>query len=350
MEHIIKVENITKTFRNFKRREGVKGAFLDLFQREYKEVNAVSNISFNISQGELVGYIGANGAGKSTTIKMLTGILLPTSGIARVAGFIPYKERTDYTRHIGVVFGQRTQLWWDIAVIESFRLLQKVYQVEKKSFDESLNNFIEMLDMKEFINTPLRKLSLGQRMRCDLVAALLHNPKVIFLDEPTIGLDVEGRVKIRKFLSHMNEKSDTTIILTTHNLDEIEKLCKRVIIIDKGSILYDGLLTELKEHFSFGRRVIFILDEDTTIEELERITCNNNVIWKKLEPLRYEGLFNSKELSSANIISKIIPEYRVRDISIEEPAIEDIVRKIYRDGIVEKDWRGGQNEGENPEV
>lgn len=346
MEPIINVENLTKTFRNFKRREGLKGAFLDLFQRDYKKVNAVSDVSFNIFQGELVGYIGANGAGKSTTIKMLTGILLPSSGVARVAGFIPYKERTEYTRHIGVVFGQRTQLWWDIAVIESFRLLRKVYQVEKKPFEERLNNFIEMLNMKDFLYTPLRKLSLGQRMRCDLVAALLHNPRVIFLDEPTIGLDVEGRVKIRKFLSHINEKRKTTIILTTHNLDEIEKLCKRVIIIDKGKILYDGLLTDLKEHFSYGKRVIFILDEDRSIEDLERISCNGNVKWKKLEPLRYEASFNSKELSSANIISNVIPEFLVRDISIEEPAIEDIVRKIYRDGSIEKpEWDGGENEG-----
>jgi len=337
---MISVNNLTKIFRSFKRREGVKGAFLDLFNREYREISAVSDVSFQISSGELVGYIGANGAGKSTTIKMLTGILVPTSGHVEVAGYVPYKDRMKYTRNIGVVFGQRTQLWWDIAVIESFRLLKKVYQVEDRVFEERLGRFREMLDMDGFLNTPVRNLSLGQRMRADLVAALLHNPRVVFLDEPTIGLDVEGRVKIREFLFQVNEKSDTTIILTTHNLDEIEKLCKRVIIIDKGKLLYDGLLTELKETFSYGRRVIFILDEDRDMEDLKNLCCNGKVQWKKTEPLHYEASFNSKEISSADIIAAVMPKFRVMDISIEEPAIEDVVRKIYRDGKVESPERG----------
>ncbi|MBU0580860.1 MAG: ATP-binding cassette domain-containing protein [Candidatus Margulisbacteria bacterium] len=331
---MIEVKGLTKIFQSFKRREGLKGAFFDLFQREYRETAAVSDISFHISSGELVGYIGANGAGKSTTIKMLTGILVPTSGHVEVAGYVPYKERREYTRNIGVVFGQRSQLWWDIGVIESFRLLQKVYQVEEKVFEERLDNFKEMLQMKDFLHTPVRNLSLGQRMRADLVAALLHNPKVVFLDEPTIGLDVEGRVKIREFLSYVNETGDTTVILTTHNLDEIEKLCNRVIIIDKGKLLYDGPLSELKETFSYGRRVVFVFDEEKEVEELEKLFCNGKVIWKKLEPLHYEASFDKKVISSADIISKVIPEVRVRDISIEEPAIEDIVRKIYREGKV----------------
>jgi len=331
---MIKVEKLIKTFHNYKRREGIKGAFFDLFQREYKEVCAVCGVSFQISAGELVGYIGANGAGKSTTIKMLTGILIPTSGLVCVAGYVPYKQRIEYTKNIGVVFGQRTQLWWDIAVIESFRLLRKVYEVDKKIFEERLNNFNEMLDLKDLLYIPLRKLSLGQRMRCDLVASLLHNPKVLFLDEPTIGLDVEGRVKIREFLAHINKTEETTIILTTHNLDEIEKLCKRVIIIDKGRILYDGLLSQLKESFSCGKRVIFVFDEEKTREELNNLGFNGQVGWKKLEPLRYEASFDRKILSAAEIISKVMAELYVKDVSIEETAIEDVVRKIYREGNV----------------
>ncbi|HPZ08359.1 MAG TPA: ATP-binding cassette domain-containing protein [Candidatus Eremiobacteraeota bacterium] len=331
---MIKVEKLIKTFHNYKRREGIKGAFFDLFQREYKEVCAVCGVSFQISAGELVGYIGANGAGKSTTIKMLTGILIPTSGLVCVAGYVPYKQRIEYTKNIGVVFGQRTQLWWDIAVIESFRLLRKVYEVDKKIFEERLNNFNEMLDLKDLLYIPLRKLSLGQRMRCDLVASLLHNPKVLFLDEPTIGLDVEGRVKIREFLAHINKTEETTIILTTHNLDEIEKLCKRVIIIDKGRILYDGLLSQLKESFSCGKRVIFVFDEEKTREELNNLGFNGQVGWKKLEPLRYEASFDRKILSAAEIISKVMAELYVKDMSIEETAIEDVVRKIYREGNV----------------
>jgi len=331
---MIEVKNLRKTFLNYKRREGLYGAYLDLFKREYREVSAVSGVTFNISDGELVGYIGANGAGKSTTIKMLTGILIPTSGVVRVAGYIPSRDRTEYTKNIGVVFGQRTQLWWDIAVIESFRLLRKVYEVEKKTFDERLEKFKEILDLKDFIHLPLRKLSLGQRMRCDLVASLLHNPKVLFLDEPTIGLDVEGRVKIREFLSHINKTEKTTVILTTHNLDEIEKLCKRVMIIDKGKLLYDGLLSDLKESFSCGKRVVFAFDEEKSSQELAGFGFNGTVNWKKLEPLRYEASFDRKTMSATEIISKVLNNTHVSDIAIEETAIEDIVRKIYREGKV----------------
>ena len=237
---IIEVSNLSKTYRSFDRREGVWGSVLDLFQREYRDVVAVESISFSVDKGELIGYIGPNGAGKSTSIKMLTGILKPTGGEMLVNGFHPYRQRKVYTKHIGVVFGQRTQLWWDIAVIESFKLLAKIYQVGDADFTERLGRLTEILDLGAVLRLPVRKLSLGQRMRCDLAASLLHNPKVLFLDEPTIGLDTVGKDAIRGFLRQVNREYDTTIILTTHDLKEIEELCKRIIVLDKGKIIYDG--------------------------------------------------------------------------------------------------------------
>lgn len=242
---LIEARGLTKEFRIFRRREGVMGAFRDLFQRDYKTLRAVDGIDFVVAEGEMVGYIGANGAGKSTTIKMLTGILVPTAGSVKVNGFVPYKDREKYTRGIGVVFGQRSQLWWDIAVIESFKLLRRIYNVSQEEFKARLKKFDDILEFGSFLHLPVRKLSLGQRMRCDLTAALLHNPAILFLDEPTIGLDVLGKAKIREFLKEINSESKTTVILTTHDLGDIEALCPRVAIIDKGKMLYDGSVDNL---------------------------------------------------------------------------------------------------------
>lgn len=242
---LIEARGLTKEFKIFRRREGVAGAFRDLFWREYKSLKAVDGIDFLVNRGEMVGYIGANGAGKSTTIKMLTGILVPTSGTVAVDGYIPYKDREVYTRKIGVVFGQRSQLWWDIAVIESFKLLRRIYDVSSDDFTRRLKMFDDILELNSFLHLPVRKLSLGQRMRCDLAAALLHNPAILFLDEPTIGLDVLAKAKIREFLKEINSEYQTTVILTTHDLGDIEALCPRVAIIDKGTMLYDGSVENL---------------------------------------------------------------------------------------------------------
>lgn len=242
---VIKARSLTKEFKIFNRREGVAGAFKDLFHREYRTMRAVNSIDFTVRRGEMVGYIGANGAGKSTTIKMMTGILVPTSGEIEVNGYCPYKQREMYTRGIGVVFGQRVQLWWDIAVIESLRLLRRIYNVSLSDFNKRLAQFDEILDLRDFLHLPVRKLSLGQRMRCELAAALLHNPSILFLDEPTIGLDVLAKAKIRGFLKEMNQQYKTTILLTTHDLGDIEALCPRVAIIDHGSMLYDGSVDNL---------------------------------------------------------------------------------------------------------
>jgi len=218
MAPIIEVRELTKEFRTFRRREGVLGALQNLFVREYVTVHAVDRVSFTIEPGEMVGYIGANGAGKSTTIKMLTGILVPTGGVVVSYGYVPYRERRRYTRHLGVVFGQRTQLWWDIAVIESFKLLKEIYGVPEADYRRRLDTFAEILNVKEYLHTPVRKLSLGERMRCDLAASLLHNPPLLFLDEPTIGLDVVAKDHIREFLKEINRTEGTTVLLTTHDL------------------------------------------------------------------------------------------------------------------------------------
>ncbi len=246
---IIEAKGLTKEFKIFRRREGVVGAFRDLFTRQYQVLKAVDNIDFVVRQGELVGYIGANGAGKSTTIKMMTGILVPTSGHLQVNGFCPHRNREKYTRGIGVVFGQRSQLWWDLAVIESFRLLQRIYRVSEVDFQQRLHRFEDILDIGDYLHLPVRKLSLGQRMRCELAAALLHNPTLLFLDEPTIGLDVLAKANIRDFLKEVNQTLETTIILTTHDLGDIEALCSRVAIIDQGKMLYDGSLDQLRAHW-----------------------------------------------------------------------------------------------------
>ncbi len=249
MATIIEARGLAKEFKVFQRREGVGGAFRDLFKRDYSILKAVDAINFSVEKGEMVGYIGANGAGKSTTIKMLTGILVPTAGFIEVNGFVPYKDRKEYTRDIGVVFGQRSQLWWDIAVIESYQLLAKIYRVPKEVYKKRLDHFIAILDLGPLLHTPVRKLSLGQRMRCELAGALIHNPSVLFLDEPTIGLDVLAKVKIREFLKEINNEFKTTVILTTHDLGDIEALCSRVALIDKGKMLYDDELKLLRQQW-----------------------------------------------------------------------------------------------------
>ena len=269
---LISVKDLCKYFRTFRRREGLWGGIQNLFFREYSTVKAVERISFTIQPGEMVGYIGPNGAGKSTTIKMLTGILVPTSGEMLSNGYVPWRQRAAYVKHIGVVFGQRTQLWWDIAVVESFKLLRKIYEVPQRDFDERMELFNHVLGISDYLHTPVRKLSLGERMRCDLAAALLHNPPILFLDEPTIGLDVVAKDHIRQFLRTINEKYQTTVLLTTHDLDDIEELCRRIMIIDHGQLLYDGPLSTLKERLLRIKQIKFALRDSDAAAGLARIS------------------------------------------------------------------------------
>jgi viologen exporter family transport system ATP-binding protein len=333
MPPIIEVQDLTKQFRTFRRREGVLGALQNLFVREYVTVRAVEHVSFSITPGEMVGYIGANGAGKSTTIKILTGILVPTSGRVMANGYVPYRDRRRYTRRIGVVFGQRTQLWWDIAVIESFKLLKELYEIPEQDYRQRLGVFSEILNLKDYLHTPVRKLSLGERMRCDLAASLLHNPPLLFLDEPTIGLDVVAKDRIREFLKEINRTQRTTVLLTTHDLSDIEELCRRLLIIDKGRILFDGDLGEMKKRLAKYNQVKFFLKDRSQVSRLASIQTDG-LACQRVDELTYLMRFDREQHSTAEVIRQIVNTLEVRDLFIEEEPIEEIVKRIYLSGEV----------------
>ncbi len=331
MEPLIKVRDLTRDYKLTRKREGVKGGLIDLVRPRKEILRAVDQVSFDIQPGEMVGYIGANGAGKSTTIKMLTGILTPTSGHVTVGGLVPWRKRQQYTRNIGVVFGQRTQLWWDLAVVESFGLLKKIYEVDDSRYRHQMGVFNELLGIDEYLHQPVRKLSLGQRMRCDLAAALLHKPRVLFLDEPTIGLDVVGKEKVREFLREIREEQGVTVILTTHDLGDIEKLCRRVIIIDKGKVHFDGELDALRSRTGNPVRLTLELRESVTSIALQEITGSLPVTWQEGEGLRHHAEFHRQEVSGAEVIKVIVNACKVSELHLAEPAIEEIVARIYRD-------------------
>ncbi|MHA7967283.1 ABC transporter ATP-binding protein [Paenibacillus sp. CAU 1782] len=327
----IDVKDLRKDFRVQKNREGLSGALKDLFKREYREVRAVKDISFQIPQGEICGYIGENGAGKSTTIKMLTGILVPTAGEIKVNGYVPFRDREKFVNEIGVVFGQRSQLWWDIGVIESFRLLRKVYRVPEQDFRKRLDNLVERLQLGELLNRPVRKLSLGQRMRCELVASLLHNPKILFLDEPTIGLDIVVKTEIRDFLMEMNREEGTTILLTTHDLQDIEALCSRVVMLDDGRIIYDGGLDELKTKWSKGREIVFQFGKQTPLSKLQELTSDLDTQWTVENDVSAK-LFVPHSVSFSDAMARVVGGAEIRDIKIIETNTDEIVRGIYQSG------------------
>lgn len=329
MTAIIEVQGLRKEFKIAKRKEGAFSALRSLFSREYTTKLAVNDVSFSIQPGELVGYIGPNGAGKSTTIKMLTGILVPTGGQVRVRGLVPYEKRTENARQIGVVFGQRTQLWWDLPTIESFQLLQHIYKVPAQQFTRNMDRFRELLGLDEFLQTPVRQLSLGQRMRADLAAALLHDPKILYLDEPTIGLDVVAKEKIREFMKEINRERGVTVILTTHDMQDIEKMCERMILIDKGTVIYDGPLAQIKERFGKLRTLVVDLEPngfgaDLRIEGAEQMKREANRFWLR---------FNRDLISASQLIARVSEQYAIRDLTVEEPEIEGIISRIYQEGL-----------------
>lgn len=331
----IEVNNLRKEFKVQKSRSGLKGAVRDLFNREYNHVRAVKDISFQIPKGEICGYIGENGAGKSTTIKMLTGILVPTSGDIRVNGFIPFQEREKFVQGIGVVFGQRSQLWWDIGVIESFQLLKKVYRVSEADFKQRLDELVERLQLSELLSRPVRKLSLGQRMRCELAASLLHNPQILFLDEPTIGLDIVVKTEIREFLKQMNQRYETTILLTTHDLQDIEALCSRVIMLDDGKIIYDGGLEELKAKWGKGKEVVLQFAEGVTLQRLQQLTEGLEVAWTVDNELTARVWIPQQRANVSEVLSRVVGVMSIEDIKIVETNTDDIVREIYKSGSAE---------------
>ncbi|MEY8746825.1 ATP-binding cassette domain-containing protein [Bacillales bacterium AN1005] len=325
---VIRVKNLTRTFRQAIKEPGIKGAIKHLFQGKYVDKIAVNNISFTINKGEAVAYLGKNGAGKSTTIKMLTGILRPTSGELLVNGIQPHKNRLQYTKEIGVVFGQRSQLWMDIPIYESFKLLKDIYGISNTVFQKKLSDFSEMLDLNDFIHLPARKISLGQRMKADLVASLLHNPKILYLDEPTIGLDIESKNKIRKFISYLKDSYNTTILLTTHDLADIEQICDRLILIDEGRILYDGTIKLAKEKYANLKKLHVTIEKDDPKLLIGLSKINSLTIESKMKN-KISITFNQHEVTSGEIITQFIKYTQIYDISIEEPSIENILELMY---------------------
>ena len=328
MQNIIEVKNVKKEFRTIKKKAGLKGSLKGLFSRTYIVKHALNNMSFEVKEGEFVGMIGPNGAGKSTLIKVLTGILTPSSGKATVLDYVPYEQRQDYAQYMGAVFGQRTQLWWDLPVKDTFDLLKHIYAIPEKTYRENMKRFTEVLGLDKYLHQPVRKLSLGERMRCDLAASLIHNPKVVFLDEPTIGLDVEAKFRIRQFLKEQNKKG-TTIILTTHDMGDIEELCPRMIIIDKGGIIYDGLTSEITHKISNQRALV--IDFKEPAPRKIALPVGAKVVSREGDHAVIN--INMKKTDAATVISHILKRYKVDDIATEEPSIEDAIRKIYREGI-----------------
>jgi ABC-2 type transport system ATP-binding protein len=328
-EPVVRVRNLTKIFRGYRREEGLAAALKSLVRRVPTEVAAVSDVTFAIEPGEMVGYIGANGAGKSTTIKMLTGILTPSSGEIVCNGFVPARDRTRYVATIGVVFGQRTQLWWDIAVVESFRLLKEIYGLSESDYRERMEIFDKILGLKAYLHQPVRKLSLGERMRCDLAASLLHRPPLLFLDEPTIGLDVVAKASVREFLQQINHREGTTVLLTTHDLSDIETLCRRVVVIDHGRLLFDGPLARLRDRILPMTSVVF---DVKTLPEPEKLSWDGLEV-REIASHRYRLDIDRRTTSPAAAVKEIVNRFDVADIAIEEPQIEDVVKRIYVEGL-----------------
>jgi ABC-2 type transport system ATP-binding protein len=328
MNPIIRVESLEKTFEIPLHHKGVLGSLRGLISRRYQQVRAVDGISFSIQPGEVVGYIGPNGAGKSTTVKILAGLLVPSAGLAEVDGRIPWRQREAHVARIGAVFGQRTTLWWDLPVIESFDLLGHIYRIPAERYRSNLETFKKLLDLEPFLSTPVRSLSLGQRMRADLCAAMLHDPPLLFLDEPTIGLDVVAKERIRQFISRINQERGTTVLLTTHDLSDVEKLCQRVMIIDQGRLLFDGLVEEIRERFGQERELVVDFTEtydDVRLEGAELIGR---------EGLRATFRFNRRDTSASTLIGRLSAAYRIQDLSVAEPEIEEIVRRIYEEKLL----------------
>ncbi len=321
----ISVEGISKIFKTSKRNSGLKEALKSFFKREYVYIKAVDNISFSIDKGEIVGYIGPNGAGKSTTIKMLSGILLPTAGNIRVNGLDPFKDRVKYVSNIGVVFGQRSQLAWDIPANDTFDLLKDIYKLEDHVYQKNKNELVKLLNIEDIIKKPVRSLSLGERMRCEICASLLHNPKILFLDEPTIGLDAASKKIMRDFILKINKEKKVTIILTTHDMMDIDTLAKRIILIGKGQILYDGSLTTLKNKYG-SHKHISVMTKDT----IKDINFKGIVSKKKFEE-GYHFIIDSNVISISDFINYISKNYEVIDMDIDNESIDNIILKLYQD-------------------
>lgn len=347
MNTMIEARGLSKSFNVLKRRSGRLGSLRSIVNPEKHTVSAVQDLSLKVEYGEIIGLVGPNGAGKSTTIKMLTGILMPTSGSIQVAGLVPIRQRRELAARIGVVFGQRTQLWWDLPLIDSLQLLRHLYRMPEQKHAENLQQLRALLDLDEFIHTPVRQLSLGQRVRGDLAAALLHEPELLYLDEPTIGLDVVAKARVREFLLALNAQKKTTILITTHDMDDIETLCPRMIIIDHGRKLYDGTVTDIRARFGGQRTLMAVLD----IPELARIAdLSKDSAGLPLLPGLPQGVhviqmngpqlglsFGKDTLPAHELVAWLGARYNLHDVTFLEPQIEDIIRRIYEEGLLLKD-------------
>jgi ABC-2 type transport system ATP-binding protein len=324
MQHVV-VEDLRKSFRVAERRAGTLGAIAGLVVRRHRTVNAIDGISFRLDEGELVGYIGPNGAGKSTTVKVLSGILVPDSGRVEVLGRVPWRERIAHVGRIGVVFGQRTQLWWDLPVVESFELLRDIYRVDPAAYRRTFDELATLLDLVPLLDTPVRQLSLGQRMRCDLAASLLHSPSILFLDEPTIGLDAVSKLAVRDFVRRRNRERGVTVILTTHDMDDIEALCSRVILIHRGRILFDGALVELRSRVTNERELVIDLRD-----------AGVRVVDPEATSIRQDGArvrigYDPQRVATPDLIARITARYPVADLVVENPPIEEIIARLYKE-------------------
>lgn len=332
---MIHVEHLTKEFKVFKKQPGFSGALKGLVKREVELIRAVDDISFNIERGEIVGYIGANGAGKSTTIKMMCGILNPTHGKVQINGVVPYENRIQNAKNIGVVFGQRTQLWWDLALGETFSILKEIYEVNDADYKERMGYFSDILGIDEFMRQPVRTLSLGQRMRADLAASMLHNPKILYLDEPTIGLDVLVKEKMRQAVKELNERFQTTVILTTHDMSDIEKLCSRLIIIDQGKKIYDGDKQSIAAEFGQKR----VLEIDLKSSELNHEAINHYLMANDssgemiINGTQLSIAFDQNRLAISELITVVMKHAPVQDFRIKETNIEEIAKSLYKGGV-----------------
>ena len=324
---LIEVEGLVKEYKVNLRNKGLLGAVKSLLLPEYRFVEAVNGISFSIGKGETVGFIGPNGAGKSTTVKMLTGILAPSAGRIQVLGMTPQKDRKRIAARMGVVFGQKTQLWWDLPVADTYDLLKYIYRIPPAVYTRNLEMFSDMLGLQEFIRTPVRQLSLGQKMRADIAAALLHDPEIIFFDEPTIGLDVVAKEKIREFLRYVNREKNTTMLFTTHDMDDIEQTCERLIIIDHGSKLYDGTVQEIRRNYGQDRTLAVEFAEAGDPPLLPGV----EVLERQGNKLRLR--FRKEEIQVSQLIARLSQSCNIVDLTVQEPDIESIIREIYLGGI-----------------
>ncbi|NLV91339.1 MAG: ATP-binding cassette domain-containing protein [Firmicutes bacterium] len=325
----IVVENLVKTFKVAIRQAGLWQAFRGLAKRDHVLVPALDGISFTIEEGELVGYLGPNGAGKSTTVKILSGILVPDSGLCQVMGRVPWQERIAHVREIGVVFGQRSQLWWDLPVIDSFELLRDIYRLSPGDYRQAKEELVEILQLEPLLETPVRQLSLGQRMRCELAASLLHRPKLLFLDEPTIGLDAVSKLVVRDFVKKINRERGTTVILTTHDMDDVEALCSRVMIIGRGKILLQGNLKDIRHQVTRERRLIVELGQAYPEEYIAANVQGAQLV--RLEGNQAHFNFIPGQITPSELITEVSKKLSVRDLLIEDPPIDEVISRLYEE-------------------